>query len=204
MSIMKILAASDLHSDVQAAKKLADKAKKNKVDLVLLGGDIIEMGTAGKGIIGPFKKAGIEVLMVHGNHDQPVDIDFLSEKYGGGVYNLHSYYKEFDDLVIFGAVGTEFGFFGLDNKELFDDLRKKMRKAGGKKRILLTHEPPFNTKLDNLGWAKVGSRNMRKIIEAYKPDVVLCGHIHETFGLTDYIGKTKIVNTGKKGVIIDL
>ncbi|MBN1923758.1 MAG: metallophosphoesterase [Nanoarchaeota archaeon] len=200
---MKILAASDLHSDFKAAQRLADKAKKNKVDLVLLGGDIVEFGTEGKGIIGPFKNAGIEVLMVHGNHDQPTDIDFLSEKYGKGVYNIHSYYKEFDDVVVMGIGGTDFGLFNM-NEDITKALKNKIKNNKNKKTILLTHEPPFDTKLDNLGWTKAGSRKMRKFIETYKPDVVLCGHIHETFGLTDYVGNSKIINTGKKGVILEL
>jgi Icc-related predicted phosphoesterase len=199
---MKILAASDIHSDTRTAEKLAIKAKKNKVDLVLLGGDIIEWGAEGKGIIGPFKDAGIEVLMVHGNHDQPVDIEFLSEKYGKGVYNLHSYYKEFKDFVVFGSGGCEWGI-NMNNEGL-DQFRKKWKKFKGKKKIVLAHEPPFDTKLDDLGWTKAGSHSLRKFIETYKPDLVLCGHIHNTFGLTDKIGKTKLINVGRKGVIFEL
>ncbi|PIU63143.1 hypothetical protein COS83_01145 [archaeon CG07_land_8_20_14_0_80_38_8] len=200
--VMRILAASDLHSNKKKAEKLAKKAVKEKVDLVLLGGDIIEMGST-EGMIKPFKKAGIEVLMVHGNHDDPTDIDFLSKKYGKGVYNLHSYYKEFDNVVIIGAGGTDFTPFGLSNKDLFARITDKI-KSTKKKTIILAHEPPFETKLDDLGWMNVGSREMRKLIENYNPDLVLCGHIHEKFGLTDYIGKTKIINTGSDGVIIDL
>ena len=33
---MKILAAGDIHGDITLARKLAKKAKKNKVDLVIL------------------------------------------------------------------------------------------------------------------------------------------------------------------------
>lgn len=199
---MKILAASDLHSDSKIAEKLAKKAKKNNVDLVLLGGDIIEMGSEGKGIIGPFKKEGIEVLMVHGNHDQFTDIEFLSKKYGKGIYNLHSYYKEFDDAVVFGAGGIEWGF-DLKNEGL-TPFKNKWNKFKNKKKIVLTHEPPFNTKLDDLGWTKAGSHSLRNFIETYNPDLVLCGHIHETFGLTDKLNKTKIINVGTKGVIFEV
>lgn len=201
---MKILAASDLHSDVKVAEKLAKKAKKNKIELVVLCGDIVENGEEGKGLIGPFKKQGIEVLMVHGNHDNPVDIDFLSEKYGKGVYNLHSYYKLFGDIAFVGAGGSDFGGFGSIDDDLFIDLKKNFKKLKGKKTILLTHEPPINTKLDNLGWTSAGNAEMRTFIEKYKPDFVLCGHIHETFGLTDYIGNTTIINAGKKGIILEL
>ncbi|VVB74616.1 3',5'-cyclic adenosine monophosphate phosphodiesterase CpdA [Candidatus Tiddalikarchaeum anstoanum] len=201
---MKILAASDLHSDKKAAEKLAKKAKKNKVDLVVLCGDILEMGSDGNGLIGPFKKEGIEVLMVHGNHDTPMDMDFLSEKYGKGVYNIHSYYKLFGDVAVLGAGGTSFGFIGSPDDDLFKSLKVNFKKSKGKKTVLLTHEPPLDTKLDNIGWTNAGSADIRKIIETYKPDLVVCGHIHETFGLTDYLGKTKIVNAGKSGVIIDI
>ena len=37
----KILAASDIEGDVQATRKLANLAKKEKVDLVVLAGDLI-------------------------------------------------------------------------------------------------------------------------------------------------------------------
>jgi hypothetical protein len=201
---MKILAASDLHSDRIASEKLAEKAKKNKVDMVLLGGDVIEWGGNIEGIIGPFKKANIPVMMVHGNHDSPSDIDFLAAQYGKDVYNLHSYYREFENFVIFGIGGTDFSPFGLGDRETMDKLKKDFSKFRGKKKILLTHEPPFNTKLDNIGWSHIGSAKMREFILNYKPDLVLTGHIHETFGLADYLGKTKLLNLGKKGAIIEL
>jgi len=201
---MKILAASDLHSDKSASEKLAEKAKKNKVDMVLLGGDIIEWGGNIEGIIGPFKKANIPVMMVHGNHDTISDIDFLSEQYGAEVYNLHSYYREFKDFVVFGIGGTEFTPFNLSEKDTFNKLKNNFKQFKNKKKILLTHEPPFGTKVDNIGWSHVGSKTLREFILNYKPDIVLTGHIHETFGLTDYLGKTKIFNLGKKGTIIEL
>ena len=37
---LKILAAGDFHGDSKAAKKLAEKAEKEKVDLVILTGDL--------------------------------------------------------------------------------------------------------------------------------------------------------------------
>ena len=68
---------------------------------------------------------------------------------------------------------------------------------------MITHIPPFGTKLDNLG-VFTGSKGIRKVIEESQPDFCLCGHIHETAGLKDLIGKTKIINVGKEGTIINL
>ena len=58
---MKILAAGDLHGDINAAKKLAEQAKKEKVDLVVLSGDLTYGEVSTKGLIGPFKKANQQV-----------------------------------------------------------------------------------------------------------------------------------------------
>ena len=52
---MKILAASDIHGDIFAARKLADKAKKEDVSLVILCGDI-ESGNNSEKIIEEFVK----------------------------------------------------------------------------------------------------------------------------------------------------
>ena len=203
---MKILTASDIHSDNKVVYNLVKKAKKNKVDLVLLGGDIIETWSdfETKNIIAPFKQAGIEVLMVHGNHDSLIDIDVLSKEYGKGIYNLHGTYKEFDDVVIFGIGGVEGNPFSFSDEELSQKLKKDFAKFKNKKKILLTHEPPKNTKLDNVGWSNVGSKSLRNFIENYEPELVICGHIHETFGQWDYLKNSKILNAGRKGKIIYL
>ena len=86
---MKILAAGDIHGDTRLAKKLAKKAKDNKVDLVILCGDITQFDSSTNNLIGPFKKRKQKVVFVPGNHDSMPTADFLSEMYGA--INLHSY-----------------------------------------------------------------------------------------------------------------
>jgi Icc-related predicted phosphoesterase len=71
-------------------------------------------------------------------------------------------------------------------------------------KIMVTHVPPHNTKLDDLGWTNAGSKGVRKAIEKIQPDLCLCGHIHETFGKSEKIGKTKVINVGRKGKIIEI
>ncbi len=201
--MVKILAASDIHSDIKLARRLADKAEKNKANLVLLCGDITMFGDDAEGLIGPFKKKNIEVLMVHGNHEDVSLTDFLSQKYGKGIYNLHTYYKIFNNVAIMGFGGIEWGP-NANKDELFNTLKKHFKKTKNKKKVLITHEPPYNTKLDDLGWTKAGSVGLRRFIETYSPDYVICGHIHETFGQNDKINRTKIINAGREGIILDL
>jgi hypothetical protein len=62
-------------------------------------------------------------------------------------------------------------------------------------KIVVTHDPPYNTQLDKTSGRHVGSRTVYSFIKKYQPDVLLCGHIHESRG-KDFIGKTKAVNPG--------
>jgi Icc-related predicted phosphoesterase len=76
----------------------------------------------------------------------------------------------------------------------------EIKKRTGKKIVFLTHNCPYNTKLDKIkkGPAKgkhYGSYQERLVVRKYKPDLVFCGHMHENFG-KDKIGKSVIWNSG--------
>ena len=45
---------------------------------------------------------------------------------------------------------------------------------------------------------------VRDAILELKPDIHICGHIHETQGIEEIIGKTRVINVGKSGKIIEL
>ena len=46
--------------------------------------------------------------------------------------------------------------------------------------------------------------NKEKAIKQFKPDILLHGHIHEASGFEEYIGKTKVINVGREGKIIEI
>ena len=63
-------------------------------------------------------------------------------------------------------------------------------------RILCPHAPPYGTRCDRLRSGEhVGSPALRAVVERERPDVVLCGHIHESRAL-DRVGATQVVNPG--------
>ena len=66
--------------------------------------------------------------------------------------------------------------------------------------IIVTHIPPLGLQDRIFLGLNSGSKNFRKIIDNYNPRLVLCGHIHENPGFTNY-KKTIVVNCsiGKKG-----
>src|SRR3989338_6123056 len=100
---LKILAAGDIHGDTSLAEKLAVKAEKEKVDLVILCGDITYGEQSTENLIGPFVKRKEKVLLIPGNHETIATTDFLSQLYG--VKNLHGYSVKYKDVGIFGAGG---------------------------------------------------------------------------------------------------
>lgn len=201
---LRILAASDIHGDKKLVSRLADKAEKKQVDLVVLCGDITFFETDVGGLIGPFERKKKKVILVPGNHETVATADFLAKMYSH-TYNIHGYSIKIGDVGFFGVGSGNIGIFQLDEKEIKSILKKAAKGVrDAKKKVMVTHIPPYDTKLDDLGWAKAGSKSIRDVIEEVQPNFCLCGHIHETFGKQEMIGKTKVINVGRKGKVIDV
>src|SRR3989344_5277711 len=113
---LKILAAGDIHGDIGLAEKLAEKAKKENVDLVVLCGDLTLSDMSTDNIIGPFKKRQEKVLLIPGNHETVATADFLAELYG--MKNIHGYSVKYKDVGIFGPGGAQLGLFQMEEKEI--------------------------------------------------------------------------------------
>jgi uncharacterized protein len=200
---MRIFTAGDIHGDSSLAKKLADKAKKEKADLVIICGDLTNFDRSTENILGPFVKNQMKVLFIPGNHDSFATADFLAEMYN--VRNIHGYSVKYKDVGIFGAGGANIGVAQLSENELFDTLKKghKYVSNSGKK-IMVTHVHPSGTTMEQFSSFFPGSTGIRKAIEEFKPDIMLCSHVHEAEGIEEKIGKTRIINVGRKGTVIDI
>ena len=196
----KILAVGDIHGDLGLIKKLAEKAKKEKVDLVILAGDITHWEQSTKDIIGPFLKAKKKVLLVPGNHESFATVDFLAEMYPN-TQNIHGYSFKKDDLGIFGAGGAL--EFNTTEKELFKLLKKgnERIKDSGKK-IMVTHMHPEGSKAEFSGFR--GSTAIKKAAKEFKPDILISAHIHEAGGIEEKIGKTKVINVARRPKIFEI
>jgi uncharacterized protein len=200
---MKILAASDIHGDTHLAKALADKAEKEKVDLVILCGDLTFQERSTANLIGPFVKKKQKVLLIPGNHETIATADFLAEMYD--VTNLHGYSIKVGDVGFFGCGSANIGLFQLSEEEIFNLLKEGYQKIKYMKtKIMVTHVHPKDSIIENFTSYFEGSSGVRKAINTFKPDMLLCGHVHEAEGIEDMIGKTKVINVGKSGKVIDL
>ncbi len=198
---IRILAASDIHGDTRATKKLADRAEKERADVVVLCGDITGIVEA-PNLIKPFKDKGQKVLLLPGNWDSFATADFLAQFYG--MKNIHGYSARYGSVGFFGAGGADIGpFNSLSERELLKTLEQAHNGlAGIEKKVMVTHMHPLGSASEFSGIS--GSKSIRKAIQKFKPDILIHGHIHEAAGADELIEGTRVINVGKKGVIIDI
>lgn len=195
---MKILAFTDIHADKKAISKIMKKSQD--ADLLICCGDFTNFGYETENVIRTLNKINKTILLIHGNHEEWLDIKKICSKYKNIVY-LHKNIYSQNDLTFLGYGG---GGFARVNKEM-ETYMEKISKKIKNKLILITHGPPANTKLDHLPWAgHVGCASIRKIIQNLKPIIFLCGHLHENFNKTDKLGKTLLINPGPEGRIIKI
>ncbi|MBS3153420.1 metallophosphoesterase family protein [Candidatus Woesearchaeota archaeon] len=200
---MKILAASDIHGDTKLAEALAEKAEVEKVDLVVLCGDLTLAESFTKGIVGPFKKKNKKVLLIPGNHETNATADFLAEMYGAT--NLHGYALRYKDIAFFGCGSANIGAFQLNEDEIFKTLKKGFKYAkSARKRIMVTHVHPSGSLIERFTSIFPGSKGVTRAVKEMKPDLLLCGHVHEAEGIEEKIGSTKVINVGRSGKILEI
>ncbi len=200
---MKILGAGDIHGDMSLSEKLATKAMNERADLVILCGDISGPGGDVTNLIKPFKDKNLEVLFVPGNHDDPSTADFIEEFYKITALEKHPVQKE--NIGIFGHGAINIGPYYVPEKEILKSLSLSHEKiAKSQKKILVSHVHPEGSKMGLLSSIVPGSRAIRKAISEFKPDIVLCSHVHEAHGLEEKIDDTTIINVGREGKIINL
>jgi uncharacterized protein len=96
----------------------------------------------------------------------------------------------------------------LPNLPIDDGTTKKpLKKLLKPASVLVTHYPPFKLQDKIFIGTHGGSKELRSLIDTYKPRLVLCGHIHEDPGTTT-IGDMMVVNCsmGKRteGALVEI
>ncbi len=200
---MKILAAGDIHGDSALAEKLAKKAEDENVDLVVLCGDLTYAEQSTDNIVGAFTSRKQKVILIPGNHETVATADFLCELYGAT--NLHGYSMKFDDVALFGAGGANVGLHQVSDNEIYSLLQKGHDKIKDvSKKVMVTHVHPTNTMMSKFSTIVPGSQGVTNAIKAFKPDILLCSHVHEAEGIEEMMDGTKVMNVGKGGKIFEI
>ena len=198
---LRILAAADIHGSKDIAEKLAEKAAKNKVDLVVLAGDLHGIFGGGEDVIEPFKKRKQKVIFVPGNWDTTEEVNLIKKKHG--IKNIDGYYVNYKGVDIVGFGNPDFKL-APDEKKTLEKLGKNFEKIKNKKgkKILVSHLHAAGSKAEFSGVP--GDVGLRKAIEYFQPDILISAHIHEAEGIEEKIGKTKVIQVGRRGKIIEI
>jgi hypothetical protein len=194
---MKIAYLVDVHGHVEAVPSAI--AEIGAVDLLVVGGDITTGGTPeqAEGAVERWRPLAPHFLALAGNMDSPA-IDARLADLGVA---LDGRGLRFGDVGVFGVSAAPISPlhtpYELPERELERRIEAGLAAVEGcRVKIFCPHAPPLETACDRLrSGAHVGSSAVRSVVERAQPDLVLCGHIHESRGV-DEIGRSRVVNPG--------
>ncbi|MBM4248303.1 MAG: hypothetical protein FJ149_02505 [Euryarchaeota archaeon] len=210
---MRILALSDLHSSRRGAETALRLASENRPDLIAIAGDFTNLGPPDyvRDVLG---KVPVLALSVPGNMDAREAADALSSGRGR---NIHLRREVVDGVPFIGLGGwiaspslrEPWGVVPEKAEEVLSGLMTK-------RCVLVTHVPPLGH-LDGVPVPEsfapggsvehIGSPMVLRLVERFRPRLVVSGHVHESRGV-ESAGGTTFVNPGPAkhglGAVIDL
>lgn len=203
--MMKVLFFIDTHGSASALKNIREKAKE--ADLLVCGGDFTIFENDMTQILREFNNIGKPILIIHGNHETSSSVMIECEQLKN-MHFIHNNYYISDDLIFYGFGGGGFSIrdeaFTHSAESFIKELENISSKNNKKYRlVLITHAPPYGTKLDDIG-EHVGNKNITEFIQKHQPIIAMSGHMHDTAGVEDKINNTRIFNPGSKGMLIEL
>ena len=193
---MKILAFSDVHGSEKTLRRLEKKA--GKADVLICAGDFTNFEKNMRKVLQRLNSFGKKVMLVHGNHENPENVAGIAKRLKNLVF-IHKKAHSEGDYVFVGHGGEGFALVSRD----FERYAAKLKFKKNNRIVLVNHQPPYKTKLDYV-WAHHGNRSYRKFILKMKPVLAVCGHLHETAGIEDNLGRTRLINPGDRGILIEI
>ena len=143
-------------------------------------------------IVDEIRARGAAVLAVCGNTDQPEIEDYLRAE----EIDLDRRARRGRSHLRRRIGGSPFGATPYERTEAqFADAAEEALRASAAPTILVSHQPPRDTRCDRARGGHVGSTAIREAVLRHRPDLVLCGHIHESAG-SDLLGASRIINPG--------
>lgn len=197
---MRLLVFTDLHGSQAALASVLEKARV--ADVLLFAGDLDHRAPDIEGLMARLSQTKKPCLVIHGNWDEPSAMHRACDRHDN-LHFLHRGIYEQDGVKFLGHGGGGFMRTDKDFQTLWDKFLRKQLKPGDKS-VLITHAPPYGTKVDSLYGESRGNETYRKFIDEHQPLVHVCGHFHENFGRTDKVGKTFVINPGPSGVYVEI
>jgi len=198
---VKLLAFSDLHRDLGQAAELVELSAA--ADVVIGAGDFASVHEGLEETIAALAAIATPTVLVPGNNET---LDALRAATAG-----------WDAATVLHGEGTTIAgaeFFGLGagipvtpwewSFDLDDAAATALLDDCPEGAVLVLHSPPQGHCDSAGGDTHFGSPALLAAIEAKRPRLAVCGHIHESWGCESEIGGTPLRNLGPTGTWIEL
>jgi uncharacterized protein len=193
---VRLLAFSDLHCDHVRARALVERSEE--ADVVAGVGDFASVHRGLEDTLAALRPIERPVLLVPGNNETDDALRAATRGWQAARV-LHGDAAELDGVTFFGLGGGipvtpwdwSFDLTEEDAEHRLDGLPQGA--------VLLVHSPPKGH-VDN----GLGSEAVLRGIEARRPQLVLCGHIHQCWGQESRVGEVPVRNLGPDGVVIEV
>lgn len=190
---MKILAFSDLHASRKQAAELVSASRD--ADLVIGAGDFCNMRQGLGEALALLGGIRAPMVLVPGNAESADELRAAVEE---GIAVLHGSGVTIGGIDMFAlGYGVPPPPFGEGWSCNLDEAEAEAMLAQCKAAdILISHSPPRGVADRTSTGQSVGSEAVAAAIRRIQPGLVLCGHIHDSWGEQGWIGATRIVNLG--------
>jgi len=198
---VKILAFSDLHRDLDQAATLVEGS--SDADVVIAAGDFASQHDGLEDAIGALSAIDTPTVLVPGNNETEDALRAACDGWEAATV-LHGQGAEIEGTQFFGLGAgvpiTPWDWsFDLDEEQAADRLADCPEDA-----VLVIHSPPKGHCDQSSSGDHLGSQAILEAIEAKRPRLAVCGHIHEAWGAVGEIGPTRVMNLGPSGTAIQL
>jgi Icc-related predicted phosphoesterase len=197
---VRLLVFSDIHSNHAALERLMAM----EADYYFAAGDLVNWGRGLDACGRILEKRAGNVYVLPGNHESEAQIAGLCTQFG--LQNFHGQTLDAGKYHIAGLGYSNPTPFNTPGE--YSEAELAQRLALFEKLnplVLICHAPPLGTALDRIReGVHGGSRSVREFVDRYQPEHFFCGHIHEAEGAEVKLGKTKAVNVGKRGYLLEL
>jgi uncharacterized protein len=197
---VKLLLFSDIHGDRRALEKLA----ATEADYYFAAGDLVNWSRGLEQCGEILKPLGGKLYVIPGNHESSADIASFCAAFG-----FQDFHGQTLQIGRYHAAGLGYSNptpFNTPGEYSEAELARRLEPfAALDPLILICHAPPYGTPLDQIRpGVHAGSKSVAAFLERHAPEYFFCGHIHEAEGVSVELGRTRAVNVGKRGYLLEV
>jgi uncharacterized protein len=198
---MKLLAFSDLHRDLDGAARLVEQA--SDADVVIGAGDFASIHEGLEETIGALAAIEKPTIVIPGNNETADALRAACDGWQAATV-LHGEGTQVDGVDFWG-LGAGVPITPWDWSFDLDEPEAEAMLAGAPDGcVFVVHSPPKGHADVSGAGAHLGSEAVLRAIEAKRPPLAVCGHIHESWGTESRLGPTRIVNLGPSGTLLEV